>query len=255
LRLENVTIPARPNDLCALRYLPEGERRDTALVLAHGFTSGKYSLDTLASYLATRGYEALTFDFVGHKLGGTGGAMETMSQAPGNVSDALAWIRRVTEARRIVLVGHSMGAAAALATAAWEAAERATPALIGKSRQSEAPGLPIAGVISLCMGTQPAAGFESALGRAMVEQRRDYVAGAPALDLLREIEGLLPAPGQLGALAALFIAAKQDVLVSVERVEELARRVDGAAVQVIDSSHLEAPDRSRAAIYSWLGAL
>ena len=84
MRLENVTVPARGQDLCGLRYLPDTQRRDTALILAHGFTSGKYSLDSLASYLCARGYEALTFDFVGHKLGCTGGRMETMAQAPGD---------------------------------------------------------------------------------------------------------------------------------------------------------------------------
>ena len=70
LRLETVTIRGRASDLAGLRYLPEGNRRSIGVVLAHGFTSGKYSLDGLANYLATRGYEALTFDFVGHKLGG-----------------------------------------------------------------------------------------------------------------------------------------------------------------------------------------
>src|SRR5690348_1620861 len=100
--------------------------------MAHGFTSGKYSMDSLANYLATRGFEALTFDFVGHKLGCSGGEMVTIAQAPANLADVLHWFRGVTEAERIVLVGHSMGAAAALATAAWEIAERATPELIGK---------------------------------------------------------------------------------------------------------------------------
>jgi pimeloyl-ACP methyl ester carboxylesterase len=255
LRLENVTIPARAQDLCGLRYLPENQRRDTALILAHGFTSGKYSLDTLASYLAARGYEALTFDFVGHKLGCTGGRMETMAQAPGSLSDALSWLRGVTEAKRIVLIGHSMGAAAALVAAAWDAARRASPALIGKPGSHETPQAPLAGIVCMCMGMEPSRGFDSSLGQAMLEQRRDYVAGAPALDLLREIDGMIESAAQIGPLPALFIAAKQDVLVSVERVERLAQLAPNSTVRVIDSSHLEAPDKSRTAIYAWLSRL
>ena len=252
MKLERVTIRGRAQDLCALRYLPETGKRRIALVLAHGFTSGKYSMDSLASYLSTRGYEALTFDFVGHKLGGSTGTMETMAQAPGNLSDALSWLRGVTEAEGIVLIGHSMGAAAALVTAAWEATTLASPALIGKIDDKEPSGAPLVGLISLCMGSEPSRGFDSTIGQAMLAQRRDYVAGAPALQLLREIDGMIDSAGQIGLLPALFIAAKQDVLVSVERVGELARMTPNSSVEIVDSSHLEAPDRSRAVIYSWL---
>src|SRR2546421_12047575 len=91
-----------------------------ALLFAHGFSSGKYSMDSLAGYLAARGYEGWTFDFVGHKLGGSGGEMRTAQQAAENLRDALAWVRGHSEAREICLIGHSMGAAAALQVAAWE---------------------------------------------------------------------------------------------------------------------------------------
>ncbi len=209
-------------------------------------------MDSLASYLSTRGFESLTFDFVGHKLGCSGGAMETMAQAPGNLGDALYWLRGNSEAEQIVLIGHSMGAAAAIATAAWELAERATPELIGKTGHKEAWGAPLAGIISLCMGAEPAAGFDSAIGQAMLEQRRDYVTGAPAIELIREIGGLAATVSGIGELPALFIAAKQDVLVSVDRVLQLAQLAPNSTVQIIESSHLEAPDKSRAAVYSWL---
>ena len=242
-------------DLGPLQQLAGRVRRDIALVLAHGFTSGKHSLDNLAGYLAARGYEALTFDFVGHKLGCSGGAMQTITQAPGNVADALAWLRRNSEADRIVLVGHSMGAAAAIAAAAWEIAERSTPALIGKIGSKDVYGAPLAGVVSLCMGTEPSAGFDSAIGAAMLQQRCDYVTGAPAGDLVREIDSLVLSAANLGSLPALFIAAKQDVLVAVDRVIRLAQLVHNSAVQVIDSSHMEAPDKARPAIYAWLSQL
>lgn len=255
MRLEVVTIPGRSIDLSGLRYLPDRDRRPIAVILAHGFTSGKYSMDNLASYLAARGYEALTFDFVGHKLGGTGGRMETIMQAPANLSDAMSWLRTVSDAEKIVLIGHSMGGAAALTAAAWEISHLASPALLGKTGPRSTPASPLAGLVCMCMGTDPSAGFDTELGRAMLEQRRDYVAGAPALDLLREVDGLVESAAALDTLPVLFIAAKQDVLVKVERVERLAQLAPRAAVQIVDSSHLEAPDRSRGVIFSWLARL
>src|SRR5579862_7808706 len=115
-----VSMPGEWITLAGLRYLPERGARDTALVFTHGFTAGKYSLDILASYLAQRGYEGLTFDLAGHKLGATGGQMTRAEQAAENLRDALHWLRLRTSARNIVLIGHSMGAAATLRTAAWE---------------------------------------------------------------------------------------------------------------------------------------
>jgi len=107
----------------------------------------------------------------------------------------------------------------------------------------------------MCMGAEPAAGFETTIGKAMVEQRSDYVTGAPAINLLREIDGLIESTSGLGSLPALFIAAKQDVLLTVERVERLAKQAANSTVQVVDSSHLEAPEKCRAAIIAWLARL
>jgi pimeloyl-ACP methyl ester carboxylesterase len=239
MKLEVVRIPGAERELAGLRYLPEGRERSTALILAHGFTSGKHSMDLLASYLAGRGYEGLTFDFVGHKLGGTGGAMERTEQAAENFRDALAWMRTQTQAERVVLIGHSMGAAAALQMAAWEQKANASP--------------PVVGLICLCMGLHPARGFDSQIGQAMLAQRSDYVAGTPPLELLQGIDRLLESARELGDLPILLIAAKQDVLLSVERVEALAERIgSNASVTTLESTHLEAPDRARGMIANWL---
>lgn len=242
MKLEVVEIASEGPNLAALRYMPATVMHPTALLFAHGFTSGKHSLDLLASYLAAKGYEGLTFDFVGHKLGATGGEMRHTNQAVGNLRDALGWLRQHTRATQIVLVGHSMGAAAALALAAHE---RAHPV------RDDSP--PLAGIVCLCMGLEPSRGFTGAIGRAMLTQRSDYVAGAPAVQLLTELESLVLHARDLGSLPALFVAARQDVLIPVERVEGLAALVGpSAAVAVIEASHLEAPDRARAVISQWL---
>ncbi len=239
MKIESVRIPAEGAMLTGLHYVPEGRLKSTAIIYTHGFTSGKHSLDTLAGYLTGRGYPGLTFDLIGHKLGGTGGEMHRTLQAAENLRDALTWVRGHLEAAQVVLIGHSMGAAAGLQVAAWERLRPGNP--------------PLAAIVGLCMGLEPAAGFESQIGRAMLAQRRDYVAGAPALDLLQGLNTLVLSAAEIGDLPALFIAARQDVLVSVARVEALAALAGpSASVAALDAAHLDAPERARAAIIQWL---
>jgi len=242
VRLEMVTIPSGSVELAGLRYLPEERLRPTALLYAHGFTAGKYSLDSLAGYLAGRGYAGLTFDFVGHKLGGSGGEMRRAQDVAVNLRDALTWLRHHSDAEKIVLIGHSMGAAAALQVAAWE-----------RERPAHAEAQRVAGVVCICLGTEPSRGFETAIGKTMLAQRSDYVVGAPARQLLQEVDTMALAAEEIGSLPALFIAARQDALISLAHVEELAELAEQpASVAVVDSSHLEAPDRSRGTIVQWL---
>lgn len=244
MKLEVVAIPSGSLNLAALRYVPEAPPNPIALIYAHGYTSGKYSLDGLANYLATRGYTGLTFDFVGHKLGGSGGELRHLRQTTENLRDALHWLRQHTPVERVVLAGHSMGAAAVLQTAAQE------------RRNPEAETAKLAGVVCLCLGSHPTQGFDSVVGETMLSQRSDYVAGSPPQELLPEMDTMVSAAGDLGDLPSLFIAARQDVLVPVASVEALAALAGpGASVTVIAAAHLDAPDRSRAALIRWLETL
>ncbi|HLV80598.1 MAG TPA: alpha/beta hydrolase [Chthonomonadaceae bacterium] len=241
MKLEVVAIPEGEARLAGLRYVPEAPAKPVALLYAHGFTAGKYSLDGLASYLTGRGYEGLTFDFIGHKLGCSGGEMRHLDQATGNLAAALAWMRRATRAAQIVLIGHSMGAAAALQVASQESAA------------SSHALAPVAGLISMCVGKEPTKGFGQRIGAVMLAQRGDYVAGAPPEELLAEMDRLVLAAAKLGDLPALFIAARQDVIVPVSGVEALAALAGAnATFAIVDSAHLDAPDRSRATIIRWL---
>lgn len=240
MRLDSVRIPGDPVPLAALRYVPEQPPRPQRLIYTHGFTSGKYSFDGLASYLAAKRYVGLTFDCVGHKLGATGGEMRHIVQAAENLRDALAWERAQTPESDIILIGHSMGAAATLQVAAWE---QENPNLVGR----------LAGIVCLCMGTNPSQAFSGPLGKTMLAQRQDYVMGAPAPELLSQLDAMALTVRAIGTLPALFVAAKQDVLLPVERVEALAALAGAHAdFRVIESSHLEAPDRSRGTILQWL---
>lgn len=86
----------------------------TGVVLAHMFPTDRTSWAELGSLLADRGYRSLAFDFRGY--GGSGGERDI----PEIWRDVLAATDALRErgARRIVLVGASMGGTASLIAAA-----------------------------------------------------------------------------------------------------------------------------------------
>jgi pimeloyl-ACP methyl ester carboxylesterase len=233
--LEKVQIPSSVGMLDALFYrTAQPSPKPFSLVLMHGLTSGKYSLDGLANYLSTHGYPCLTFDFVGHKLGGTGGELHHPEQIVENACEALRWLH-TTYAKRVVTVGHSMGGYGAIMAAARH------------------PNL-VAGVATLCTGTHPIRGFLTPVGQAMLRQRADYIAGVSIMQFLEQFDSLtIP---KLPSLPILCIAGTQDIVVSMNQVKELADLL-GETPQIasIETSHLEAPDRSRSTLLSWLKAI
>lgn len=222
--------------LSALYYAPQKAVRETVIILAHGFTSGKYSLDHTANYLSGRGYPCITFDFAGHKLGATGGELREMAETVLQVRAVLDWTQQ-NLAQKVVLVGHSMGGAASLAL----------------TSEMEREGRKLVGIVALCIGENPSQGFAGLIGKAMLDARADYVAGSPARELLTQLDSLVASIPPFHATPALFIAGKQDVLISVERVAALAHRVSPhAEVLALDTTHLEAPDKSRSTLLQWL---
>jgi len=101
----------------ARRWLPDAEPAAIA-VLVHGLAehSGRYG--PLAERLVARGCAVHGFDQRGH--GRTGGARSNIGRFADLVADVAACIgqaRREHPARPVLLLGHSMGGAVALATA------------------------------------------------------------------------------------------------------------------------------------------
>jgi pimeloyl-ACP methyl ester carboxylesterase len=231
-----VTIPNGTVLLAGLVYEPDEEPRRIGLVLAHGFTASKESLDLLASYLCNRGFPCLTFDFRGHKLGGSTGELHSPEDAVSDMEAALEFAMQRFSCEKYVLIGHSMGALVSVALAA---------------KRSD-----VAGVAVIAVGPEPSRGFSGKLGQALLEQRNDYVAGLDTPTLLRRFDTLVHHVEELRARPLLFVAARGDVLMKPERVRSLAGRAGPGATYVeIDGTHLDAPDRARGVVANWLDHL
>ena len=228
LRLET---PKGAN-IAALDYEPR-RPRGIGLVVGHGYSSSKHNLDAMCSFLASHGFHVVSVDFPGHKLGASGGRLDS----PEDLTDAFdAAVRFVREryVPNVYAIGHSMGAATALRACA------ADPA--------------IAGVVSIATGWgRPSA--LSALTGIGADLRSAYVDGLSLPELVEQTEPLLEAAlPLLAGRPALYVAATRDMMVSLRSVEELFERAPEPKQFVkIDSDHTYAGENARAAIVAWLG--
>src|SRR2546421_559713 len=110
MRLERVEIPCGDVILSGLAYSPREVKGQVCLVLSHGFTASKESLDLLAAYLCARGHECLTYDFRGHKLGASTGDISSASDLLDDLRAAAEFAMSRFQRDGCILVGHSMGA-------------------------------------------------------------------------------------------------------------------------------------------------
>ncbi len=233
MNLDRVTIESIGAILSGLAYSPDSEPREQCVVLAHGFTASKATMDLLAAYLVGRGHACLSFDFRGHKLGGSTGALNSMAEAVADLEAAVAFARERFQRDRCILIGHSMGALVSFAVAA------AHPE--------------IAGVVAVATGAKPSKGFQSRAGEAMLEQRSAYVEGAEPVRLLLEMDGLAANVERLGDRSSLFVAARNDLLVRPETLRSLSLLAGPKAHFIeVEGAHLDAPDRARGAIANWI---
>lgn len=234
MKLNRVTIPSNSVILAGLTYEPDtAPTSGPCIVLSHGYTASKESMDLMAAYLAQRGYQCLTFDCRGHKLGASTGLLTDLQEAVEDLRTAARWAMELFQVDTCVLAGHSMGALLSFAAAA------------------EMPE--VIGVAAVAVGPQPTHGFRSPVGQAMLALRSDYVEGIEPMRLLEQLEGLVPTVEQMVDRPTLFVAAKADVLVKSGKMRELSERAGPRAeFQEIEGSHLDAPDRARGAVAGWL---
>lgn len=115
-------LPGSGNPFFALQPLPPDKRRP-AVLLVHGFSSDRALMSVLARRIARNGYACLTIDLPGHGHNRNPFARnfgsETLRQ---DLTTAVNFLRTSSyvDGSRIVVIGHSMGANAALDYAAHD---------------------------------------------------------------------------------------------------------------------------------------
>lgn len=89
------------------------------IILAHGYTHNRAQMNDYAAFLHQRGFNVLAFDFRGH--GKSGGAYTTLGVSETlDIDGAVDWLKKShpAEAKKIGILGISMGGAAAIRAAA-----------------------------------------------------------------------------------------------------------------------------------------
>lgn len=214
----------------SLVYTPnDNHDRNIAIVMGHGFSVSKHHLDGLASHLCYFGYEVVNFDFPGHKMGASRGKLEHPTQ----LLEAFTLARRCAVCEKVVLLGHSMGAAAAV---------RAAVEMEG-----------VHGLVVLGMGADPTARFADKIVTSAFEWGELYVEGLKAKEFLSEMkEELLPYMNDV-TVPSLVIGGTKDFIIPAKEVKELAQWAQGpSAVKMLDCSHSDLPDAAKKDIRKWL---
>ncbi len=245
---ERISFGGHAGDSLAARLdLPEGPHLGTAL-FAHCFTCSKDipAARRIAGRLAGMGIAVLRFDFTG--LGHSGGEFENTSFSS-NVSDLVA-AARYLESRNMapgLLIGHSLGGAAVLRSAARIDSVKAVttigaPADPGHVTHNFAPAL----------GEIEASGVaEVRLGGRPFRIRREFVE-----DVKRE--NLSDAVANLNR-ALLILHAPQDTTVGIENAAQIFRlaKHPKSFVTLDTADHLisnpEDAEYAAEVIASWVG--
>ena len=231
----NVTlyrVPFGASSVAVLAY--EARRaRGVTLIVGHGYSSSKQNLDFLCAFLASHGFSMYSLDFPGHKLGSSGGRLNSANDLVDSMS-AVVRDARERGATTVYVMGHSMGATTALCTAGADSS--------------------IHGVISIATGYGRPQALDALSRGGVVDLRSSYVDGLALPEVAMQWQSLLDdALPKLGERPKLFIAADKDGMVARSSVDELVARAPEPKMLVsVASDHTYAGDNSRSAILAWL---
>jgi pimeloyl-ACP methyl ester carboxylesterase len=207
----------------------------TCVVLCHGYSASKHNVDPLAFHLAVDGFSAFAFDFLGHKLGASTGPLRTGADLVENALDAVALARALPGVERVVLGGHSMGAATS----------------IGAAARSPVVEAVIAMATSLDRGRALIDG-EMLSG---LQNRAAYVEGAPPDEIALAMDEYTSHVAEIAPRPLLVIAGSKDGLVGPAAVRRLFDAAsEPKTFELIDANHTDCAERSRFVISRWLKA-
>ena len=236
----NVDLVRRPTvrgaRTAVLVYEPR-RPRGVSLAVGHGYSSSKQNLDPLCGFLASHGFGIASVDFPGHKLGATGGRLESPQDMLDALAAGVAVARDAFGPGPVYSLGHSVGAMTALGACA------ADPSL--------------AGAISIATGLGRPGALHAIVAGRVVDLRSGYVDGLSLRELMELTEPLVrPALARLAGRPVLYVAAERDAMVSLESARALFDAAPEPKTYVtIASDHTTAGERARAAVLAWLDAL
>ncbi|MDQ6932897.1 MAG: lysophospholipase [Candidatus Eremiobacteraeota bacterium] len=235
LKVDLVRVDGARQRVAVLVYEPR-RSRDVALVVGHGYSSSKHNLDYLCGFLSSHGFAVYSLDFPGHKLGASGGRLET----PQDLVDVMEAVVQFAQRRGVgdvLTLGHSMGAMTALRAAAQNGA--------------------IAGVISIATGYGRPTALAALQGRGVTDLRSSYVDGLTLAEVVGGLDATLAAElPELAGRPVLYIAAERDAMVSISSVRELFNRgPEPKNFEIIAGDHTSAGENARSTVLHWLNGL
>jgi len=235
VKLELLRIGAGAGSVAALRYEPR-RPRGAWIVAGHGYSSSKQNLDFLCYFLASHGYGVMSLDFQGHKLGASGGRLESIDDLTAAMNGVAGYVRDF-HSGALYAMGHSMGAMTALFAAA------------------AASG--ISGTIAIATGYGRPSALEALREKGVSDFRSAYVDGLALPDLVRGVDDLFDrALPQLAGRPQLYVCADRDAMVSRASVEELyGRAPEPKTFVTISSDHTYAAENARGEVLAWLNEL
>ncbi len=235
MKLELLRISAGDANVAALRYEPR-RPRGVWIVAGHGYSSSKQNLDFLCYFLASHGYGVMSLDFQGHKLGASGGRLESVDDLVAAMSGVAGYVREF-HTGALYTMGHSMGAMTALFTAARD-----------KS---------ITGTVAIATGYGRPSAIEALREKGVSDFRSAYVDGLALPDLVKGVDEMFDrALPQLSGKPQLYVCADRDAMVSRASVEELfGRAPEPKTLVTISSDHTYAAENARGEVLAWLNQL
>lgn len=234
--LRLLRLPSNVGEVAALWYEPR-RPRGVSLVVGHGYSSSKQSLDSLCGFLAGHGFAVISVDFPGHLLGATGGRLNGLRDLTETLAAGVAYARTAYAGSPIYTIGHSMGAVTALHLCAYDPQ--------------------IAGAVAIATGWGRVRALASLRERGVTDLRSAYVEGLSLPELMADIEPrmetMLPL---LQGRPTLYVAADRDALVTLESARELYdRSPEPHRFVTIESDHTYAGERARGVVLAWLNEL
>ncbi|MDQ6781181.1 MAG: lysophospholipase [Candidatus Eremiobacteraeota bacterium] len=230
VKIESVDIASAGGTLRAL-YYHAGNASQTCVVLCHGYSSSKHNVDPLAFYLAVEGTAALALDFQGHKLGASSTPLRSASDLRLNALDAVAYAR--SRAAKVVLAGHSMGAATA----------------IGATLESDAVSGLI--VMATALGRNRTLNAGGVLGG--LRNRAAYVDGPTPDEITAQMDAFTARIAAVAPRPLLVIAGSKDAIVGPSAVRGLFDAAsEPKTFEIIDATHTDCVERSKFVVMRWL---